>query len=907
MQFHIHALLLALTAAGVLHAAEPAAPFPDALDAAAIVVDRLDNILEHSLILGNGDVNALLYAKDGNVMLRLTKNDVWDARLDTSEDPPLLPIKRIKELAQGDWPRGGRFTGGWLGPDGAPHRGGNSWSRPYPCPRPCADVRLGVRPSQPTWRKVRSAGKQDAWLPGDGGAVMSVTGRKGASNGYAYHPLDLSTDEYNRIRLKLSGTPNAQFYVDVLDPAGGVIFGSKWKPTPAKSGEFTFALPPGKRAGRLILYTWTNDGRRAENRFESVAFEGPKGKMPIDLGAAATAAVARAARLDIRRGVAHVPAAKSDGRATTVRALADRNVFLIDSPAMAALVPFKSSYPLPPVKRGERDGVRWLQQDLPGDLDWPGMSYVVALAAKGDRKTVAIVTSLESKDPLADAVTLARETLDADGDKLVERHEAVWRRFWAKSGVDLDDTFLRDVWYRNLYFMRCVAAPGAACVGLYAGLVNDRPAWHGSHTTNYNAEQTFWTPFPTNHPELTDPYVDLITEYLPRARWLCRQLYDCEGAYFPHNIFCHEPPEPTKCRSRLGRQQFYVSWSYTIGVSGFTVQNLWWRYKYQPDRAYLAKFAYPAVRDVAVFYANFIDQCERADDGKVILAPSVSPEHWGWTRKFLRNRNCTFDIAMVRYTLRAAIEGATTLGTDVKLVERFRRAEGLLPDYPTTGGDEPVVVDVQDAPPITYNIAVPATPVFPGDVVTWFSPAAEKELFARSIARCKWNGNNSAIILSVARARLSMPGTLEWMRGELKARSRPNGTLTLNRLGHGINNNGHYTEQFAASMAVSELLLQSVGDVIRLFPAWPTDKAARFRDLRAQGGFLVSAHIADARIGPVSITSTAGGTLRLLSPWPAPTVRRGDNGPITKLRPDARGIIELNTRPAERLLLQAGR
>ena len=61
-----------------------------------------------------------------------------------------------------------------------------------------------------------------------------------------------------------------------------------------------------------------------------------------------------------------------------------------------------------------------------------------------------------------------------------------------------------------------------------------------------------------------------------------------------------------------------------------------------------------------------------------------------------------------------------------------------------------------------------------------------------------------------------MPGTLDWLRTELKSRTRPNGTLTLNRLGHGLNNFGHYTEQFGASMAVSELLLQSVQQQGRL-------------------------------------------------------------------------------------------
>jgi hypothetical protein len=259
---------------------------------------------------------------------------------------------------------------------------------------------------------------------------------------------------------------------------------------------------------------------------------------------------------------------------------------------------------------------------------------------------------------------------------------------------------------------------------------------------------------------------------------------------------------------------------------------------------------------------------------------------------------------MFRYMFQAAIEGATTLDCDEDLRAGWRKALGQLPVYPTTSGEQPVVVDMQDAPPTTYNIAVPAVPVFPGEVVTWFSPPAEKELFARTIQGCRWNGNNSAIILAVARARLSMPDTFDWLRTELKARTRPNGTLTLNRLGHGINNYGHYTEQFAASMAVSELLLQSVGDTVRVFPAWPKDKPAQFHNLRAQGGFLVSAVMADGGVERVTVESTVGGCLRLLSPWQEIRVLRG--GKPESLAIDVHSVLTLDTRPDECLLFLPG-
>ena len=50
-----------------------------ALDAAAVVQNRLSDINRHALVLGNGDLSGLLWERNGALCLRVTKNDVWDA------------------------------------------------------------------------------------------------------------------------------------------------------------------------------------------------------------------------------------------------------------------------------------------------------------------------------------------------------------------------------------------------------------------------------------------------------------------------------------------------------------------------------------------------------------------------------------------------------------------------------------------------------------------------------------------------------------------------------------------------------------------------------------------------------------------------------------------------------------
>jgi len=90
---------LAVLLIGLNAKAEDAIPFPAALDAAAVAVDRLDSVLDYALLIGNGDLNALVYTDRGQLKLNLTKNDVWDARLDADRDPPLPTLELVKKWA----------------------------------------------------------------------------------------------------------------------------------------------------------------------------------------------------------------------------------------------------------------------------------------------------------------------------------------------------------------------------------------------------------------------------------------------------------------------------------------------------------------------------------------------------------------------------------------------------------------------------------------------------------------------------------------------------------------------------------------------------------------------------------------------------------------------------------------
>jgi hypothetical protein len=599
---------------------------------------------------------------------------------------------------------------------------------------------------------------------------------------------------------------------------------------------------------------------------------------------------AMSARLDI--GKAAVSIGSGGRETTTLRILHDRNVLLVKSPHPVTLEGIKSKT-LPEAELGESGGVPWLLMKMPGDVDYKGMDYALAVATRGDLKAVSLVTSFDAGngDVLKRAVALAKETIASPEKDLVAAHDRAWRKFWSRSGVRLGDEVLQRWWYRMMFFAGTVCRTDTAPVALMPPLATDATPWHADYHHNYNVWQAFW-PLPTaNHPELADPWISYLNDMIPRFKFLARERYGLDGLCVPISSFLHEP-DPADCKSKNRRQLSMNPWGLTVGMAGMDVQNIWQKYLCDQNLEYLKARGYPFIRETARFYCAFMQKCKRDEEGKVLLGPSYSPEHG----KF-GIYNCPFDIAYVHYAFDAFIEAAGELGTDGDLIEKCRKYKALLGTYPTAldGNGKPVVVDWEGCKyrqVSKHNIEVPASPVFPADQVTWFSPESEKELFRRTIREVRQTGSNSHVMLNVARARLSMPEAVERAKAFFLPRELPNGFIRM-PWAHGT----FMQETIGLVGLVNEFLLQSVENKIRLFPCWPEDKDARFSRLRAQGGFIVSAEFKGGRVVSARVESVSNRKLRILSPWKTAHV----NG--KKVAVDNNGLVIMKTKPGQVFIL----
>ena len=630
------------------------------------------------------------------------------------------------------------------------------------------------------------------------------------------------------------------------------------------------------------------------------------------------------ASLDLARAVATITTAEETAE---VRVLAQSNVILIHSkrplsficdqdllrdhskprPPKPGSKPGPNPHPKLPIEawvskadEGEQGGYHYLHQNIPGDQDASGMDIYVVAGQKGDTQAIAVTTSRDSAHPLPDAIALVTATLN-DPDA-VAKHEAAWQDFWSKSGVELGDKQLQNWWYHMLYFNRTFARADGNAVGL-AACFPGLAGWHNSLKLNYNIQQTYLGAAPLNHPEMVEPFIDALNRNLPRAEWFARTNFvGAEGAFFHSDMWPFEP-DPALCKTPDKHQLAYMPYGYSWGMDGHTEVVLWDYYKSAPTPAHLDR-VYALIHDFGTFYCSLLEKCPLVD-GKRKMGPSYFPEA-GQYNEF----NVCYDISYVTAGLRIAREAAT-LKNDTAFLKRIDAVIDQVPTYgtqPDPDQNGQTVIEPWQGmdKKIGDRHATMVQGIFPAGIINWFSSPDLKALAIRTINRAEKSTThaNSNVTLNIARARLSLTddaianAKMCFSPNSKYSRELPNGLFFW--AGHGF----YISEQVAVERLVNELLLQSVSDIIRIFPAWPAATDARFTNLLAYGGFEVSAEQTGGKIGNVRITSTVGGPVKMVSPW-GQTFRvveqtGGHPVPVTM----SNGISSFDTTAGETYLLE---
>ncbi len=463
---------------------------------------------------------------------------------------------------------------------------------------------------------------------------------------------------------------------------------------------------------------------------------------------------------------------------------------------------------------------------------------------------VAILSDLDAADPLSAAKKRVAALQPADLDALNAKHQAWWREFWGRSFISVGDPLLEKLYYGSHYIMAACSRGGKVPPGLFGNwITTDNPAWAGDFHLNYNHEAPFWGLYSSNHVEVAEPYDTPILEALPRAREFARKELNCRGVYYPVGL------GPWGIVSGAGAS----FWGQKSNAA-YATTNMIMRFYHTYDAEYLKKVAYPFLREVGDFWEDYL----KLENGRYVIYNDAI--HEGATP---HDMNPLLSLGLVRTLFRSLVDMGKELGADADRREKWQHIHDHLSPFPLQErGGKTVFRYSEKGQDWFGSNTLGIQHIWPAGAIGLDSDPKLLDVCRNTIIVLgRWVDGNGFPTFYTAAARVGYDPTviLTHLREQCLNHSFPN--LFIFYGGGGIECCS------AVPSCLNEMLLQSHEGVLRLFPCWPRDKAARFGTLRACGAFLVSAELKGGQVQPVRITSEKGRDCIVLNPWPGRRVR----------------------------------
>ena len=577
-----------------------------------------------------------------------------------------------------------------------------------------------------------------------------------------------------------------------------------------------------------------------------------------------------------------------DGDTVRAVALADRKVLLLRVPGAVTLafIPpagvAKLGYPSAVVRR---DG---FVQASTSDFSYAAIAH--------SRRTgsttliaVTIATTTDGADPAAVAATRVDAVLRDGWTTSVARHRQWWQRFWASSSVTVPDPEVQAHYDLVRYFYGAAGRRGAPAIplqGVWTADAGGLPPWKGDFHNDLNTQMTYLAAHTAGMDDALLGWFYQLERSLPRFRKFARDFYGVDGAVVPGVMtLAGAPMAGWGMYSLSPTNGAWVAWAF------------WKQWRMTRDPLFLRQHAYPFVAEIGTALSALL---QRDEDGYLLLPLSSSPEIYDNSRRAFLTPNSTYDQALLLWCFGALGEMA--------------RAQGLARDAARW---DAVVVGLGPLVPVGATTSLPFAAGEPyAESHRHFSHA----MAIHPLGLLPPNGADSLVVRATLDT-IVAHGTSQWTgysfswfaamlarAGRSEAAHRYLKDYFSFTLRNGFHANGDQSGTGKSSMtyrpftlegnflamdAVQEMLLHSDGTTIEVFPAVSKQwSEASFLDLRADGGFRVSAQRQRGATSWVRVSSARGGAVRIRDPfagrnvrWSRPGIRRDGGSWLLRLKP----------------------
>lgn len=239
-------------------------------------------------------------------------------------------------------------------------------------------------------------------------------------------------------------------------------------------------------------------------------------------------------------------------------------------------------------------------------------------------------------DPLALTAASLKKADKLDYAALLRAHLADHQRLFRRVAIDLgtseaarlptdervqafakgNDPAMAALYHQfGRYLLICSSRPGSQPANLQ-GIWNDlmQPPWESKYTININTEMNYWPSEANALHECVEPLESMLFDLAKTGAHTARAMYDAPG-WVVHN------------NTDLWRQAGPIDgakWSLWPMGGVWLLQQLWDRWDYGRDRAYLGKI-YPLFKGAAEFFVATL--VKDPQTGAMVTNPSISPEN----------------------------------------------------------------------------------------------------------------------------------------------------------------------------------------------------------------------------------------------------------------------------------------
>ena len=525
----------------------------------------------------------------------------------------------------------------------------------------------------------------------------------------------------------------------------------------------------------------------------------------------------------------------------------------------------------PPATRETREGVEICVQSRPAGGDY-ATAWQEVRTGKLRRLFISIADRYPTAGAADDATAAIRHAAAVPFDELLAAHRRWWHAYYPASFISIPHTRMESYYWIQIYKLgSCIRKGGPLCDLMGPWF---KPSGWPAIWWNLNTQMLYW-PFPSaNRLEMAENLSDALDKY-------------------KDNLVANVPEEFRQDSAGISRctgqdlLETYDRWHERANLV-WTCHNLWWQYRHTMDDGFLREQLYPLLRRAVNLYLHL---AEKGSDGKYHLPPSHSPEAF-------TGPDTNYDLASLRWGCETLLWIDRHLGANDSLAAQWRDVLEHLAEYAVdqTG----YMGGPGKAAPRGHRHWSHLIMIYPYYQVNWDRPE-QRELIERSWRYWAWdrvpNAWSQAVMSSMASSMGKADEALHHLDLALASRNLAPNTM------HTEGGNPCSETHGGLCQMLHDMLLQSWGDKIRVFPAVPaTWPDVTFHNLRAEGAFLVSAARQGGRTQWVRIQSLAGEPCRI-RPSLAGQVKvhcPGKTVPVRKLADD---VYELSLARGDEVLL----